>query len=369
MDAFLKWFWNEEFWLPKGVKFADFQNTADAIYAKPYEVYFMLGYAILLLCLRFCFEKLVANPLATKLGIENRIRTPPKKNVQLEAFYKTCKSPSDLQVAGAAKKADLEVKQVMRWLRRRRNADRSNLRKKFAEASWRCFFYLCIFTFGMSILLRAPWFWDGLESWKGYPQPMWTSVYYYYMLEGGFYISLLFSVMRDVKRKDFYQQLIHHMATLILIVFSYSLNFVRVGTLVMAVHDVSDIFLEAAKSASYAKKPKLADALFTIFAVVFFISRLGIMPYSVVHTTWIKMAAVLQPFPSYYMLNSTFFVLQSLHIFWATIIVRMAIRMWKSGGVEKDDRSDMEELSSEEEKNCEKKSNGHYCRDTVPNGH
>lgn len=38
--------------------------------------------------------------------------------------------------------------------------------------------------------------------------------------------------------------LVHHLATILLITFSYANNMLRAGTLVMCVHDASDIFLE-----------------------------------------------------------------------------------------------------------------------------
>lgn len=38
--------------------------------------------------------------------------------------------------------------------------------------------------------------------------------------------------------------LVHHLATITLITFSYANNMLRAGTLVMCVHDASDIFLE-----------------------------------------------------------------------------------------------------------------------------
>ena len=38
--------------------------------------------------------------------------------------------------------------------------------------------------------------------------------------------------------------LVHHFATISLITFSYANNMLRIGTLVMCVHDAADIFLE-----------------------------------------------------------------------------------------------------------------------------
>nr|CAB3230108.1 LAG1-like3 [Phallusia mammillata] len=354
-ENFSSWFWNDRFWLPVGVSFKDLEDRPGYHYAKPSDLYLMPVYALGILIMRSVFEHIVSNPLASMMGVYDVKRTIAEPNLRLEKFYKSSKHPTEKAVEGIAKQMDMSIREVERWFRRRRNMDRPQLRKKFAEASWRCFFYLVAFTFGMVTLVQAPWFWDNLACWVDYPrQTMWDSVYYYYMLEGGFYISLLFSIMRDVKRKDFTEQLIHHMATIFLILFSYVANFVRVGSLVMAIHDVSDIILEGAKCFVYAKKSAVADNLFTLFAIVFIISRLIVYPYSVIHTTWVKSMWLFRPYPGYYFFNALLMILQLLHIFWAAIIIRMAVRMLVVGKVEKDARSDVEEASTGDESKHQK---------------
>ncbi len=70
--------------------------------------------------------------------------------------------------------------------------------------------------------------------------------------------------------------IIHHIVTISLISFSYVCGFVRIGTLVLLVHDASDVLLEAGKICNYLGGPVfrvLSDVIFAVFTVVFAISR------------------------------------------------------------------------------------------------
>lgn len=44
--------------------------------------------------------------------------------------------------------------------------------------------------------------------------------------------------------QDFKEQVIHHVATIALIGFSWLVNYIRAGTLIMLVHDASDYLME-----------------------------------------------------------------------------------------------------------------------------
>ena len=354
IDAFSNWLWSDRFWLPPGISFKDLQDKPGFYYTKPRDLPMMLVYAVCIYGVRKVFEKVIGHPIASKMGISDK-RKKPSENSILEKAYESKKHPDSDEIEVLAKEVALSSKNVSTWFRRRRNMDRPSLYAKFSEASWRCFFYSFVFIFGMSMLIQAPWFWDNLYCWVDYPrQTVWPSVYYYYMLEGGFYLSLLLSIVTDVKRKDFLEQVIHHFSTIFLIAFSYVANFVRVGTLVMAIHDVSDIFLEGAKCFIYAKNKDVANAIFNVFAVVFILSRIFIFPYVILHTTWVKSMWLFQPYPGYYFFNVLLFILQLLHIFWASTIVKMAFILIRDGVVKKDERSDVEELTSEDESESKK---------------
>jgi ceramide synthetase len=61
-------------------------------------------------------------------------------------------------------------------------------------------------------------------------------------------------VALQVRRKDWLESMIHHIATVILLAYSYWVNFTRIGVMVLLLHDVGDIFLEAAKLARYSQQ-------------------------------------------------------------------------------------------------------------------
>ncbi|KAJ0044117.1 hypothetical protein NL108_008348, partial [Boleophthalmus pectinirostris] len=267
----------------------------------------------------------IATPLALMAGVKKRIHVQTEDNAVLEHYYsRQSKQPSQADLTGLCKKTGLSMRQVERWFRRRRCMDQPGVLRKFTESCWRFFFYLLAFVGGILAVYDKEWFYDTREVWTDFPnQPLLDSQYWYYILEMSFYCSLLLSVAFDIKRKDFKVQIIHHCATLVLLFFSWCCNYIRVGTLVMLVHDASDVPLESAKLFSYAKWEKMFKTLFFLFVIVFMLTRLVVFPFWLIHSTWVYPPQYYPPFFAYYFFNVMLLILQALHVFWAYLILRM----------------------------------------------
>ncbi|XP_053741695.1 ceramide synthase 2 [Synchiropus splendidus] len=343
-ETLYEWFWWERIWLPVNLTWADLEDRDGRVYAKASHLYVTLPYMFVFLLVRYIFERWIATPLAAAAGIRQKVCLKAEANPILELYYTTrSRSPLQADIDGLSKKSSLSVRQVERWFRRRRSEDRPGVLKKFREASWRFVFYLSAVIGGVAALIDKEWFYDNREVWTGFPkQSMLESQYWYYILEMSFYGSLLVSVTFDVKRKDFREQIIHHLATLVLLSFSWCVNYIRIGTLVMLVHDASDILLESAKLFNYAKWEKTCQALFVLFALVFMVTRLVIFPFWLIYCTWVYPVQHYPAFFGYYFFNAMLLVLQCLHAFWAYLILRM-LRKFLFGNLTRDERSDNEE--------------------------
>ncbi|KAM3870710.1 ceramide synthase 2-like [Diretmus argenteus] len=354
LETVSEWLWWESLWLPTGVSWSDLEDHDGRVYAKPSHVYAALPCALGLLLLRYLFERYLATPLANVWSIRDKIRLTAEPNPTLENYFcSQSVAPSQADVRSLCKKTSWPERRVQVWFRRRRNQERPGLCKRFCEASWRCVFYLFAFVWGVISLYDKPWLYNLREVWADFPkQSMLPSQYWYYILEMSFYLSLLLSLTFDVKRKDFNEQVIHHIATLTLLGFSWTSNYIRIGTLVMAVHDSADIFLEGAKVFNYAKWQQTANAMFVVFIILFILTRLVIFPFWLIHCTWVYPVERFPPFFGYYFFNAMLLILQILHLYWAVLISRMLYKFVFSK-LEGDDRSheDEDDSDSPKEKN------------------
>ncbi|NXD85326.1 CERS4 synthase, partial [Halcyon senegalensis] len=339
-------FWHHKYWLPPGATWEDMKDSADTHYPQPQDLLLCIPGALLLIIVRLLFERTVALPLGRRLGVRDKLRPKVHPNATLEGFYVLLgRRPKEGDLISVAKQSDLPVKEVETWFRHRRAQDRPRLTKKFCEASWRFTFYFTSFFSGLALLCDKPWFWDHTVCWLKFPQqPLPSSSGWFYLLELSFYCSLVATLPFDVKRKDFKEQIIHHIATITLILVSYCANLTRFGMIVMLVHDASDYILELAKMLHYLKWQRLCKAVFIVFAGVFIISRLVIFPL----TTYYYFVTKFQLFLIICLIHTFLMILQLLHIFWSYLIILMIFNVILRGEKSKDARSDTEESDRSE---------------------
>lgn len=229
----------------------------------------------------FFFSRYWFAPIGVSLGIKNtRPKRAPFNEILEKAYALENGKLNHRRLQGVAKQLDWSERQVERWLRLRRNQDKPSTLTKFCENAWRCLYYTFSFFYGLVILWDKSWLWDIDHCWLGYPnQSLSGDVWLYYMISLTFYWSLCISQFFDVRRKDFWQMFIHHIATIALMAFSWTCNAYRVGSLVLVIHDCADIFLEAAKMAKYANYQTLCDWIFAIFTLIWIITRTGMYPF------------------------------------------------------------------------------------------
>ncbi|XP_038996344.1 LAG1 longevity assurance homolog 2-like [Hibiscus syriacus] len=192
----------------------------------------------------------------------------------------------------------------------------------------------------------------------------------FYMCQCGFYIYIIVALLTwETRRKDFAVMMSHHVITTILISYSYVTSFFRIGSIVLSLHDASDVFLEAAKILKYTGKELGASVCFGLFSNSWLVLRLIIFPFWVIKSSSYDVMEFLRPSASYpkflyYFLNTMLLMLLVFHVYWWVLICTMIMRQWQNRGkVGEDIRSSdgfiaSMRLSSDRLQGCKARSNG-----------
>lgn len=93
-------------------------------------------------------------------------------------------------------------------------------------------------------MYNSPWWFDTTYFWRDYPVTDYTGAFkYYYLLQFAYTLEGLFALQIEAPRKDYNILVMHHIITLLMISFSYGLNFTRVGNAVFVCMDLPNVFL------------------------------------------------------------------------------------------------------------------------------
>ncbi len=170
--------------------------------------------------------------------------------------------------------------------------------------------------FGAYALSTSEWIWD-LDRY--FDSDSSEILYYYYVLGIGYYLYSSLTVFYEPKMKDRTQLLIHHAATLTLLLSSYLANRTRYGAVIMLLHDVSDPFMEISKLGLYLDWEWLSTLAFPMFAAVFVYTRNWLYPRYIVAKVWGLRTHYVYWWPTFTCLC----ILAVLHVYWSYLILKI----------------------------------------------
>ncbi|EYU42675.1 hypothetical protein ABFS82_14G108600 [Erythranthe guttata] len=222
---------------------------------------------------------------------------------------------------------------------------------KCSESMWKLTYYATVEFCILATIYQEPWFTDVRAYFTGWPdQELKLPLKLVYMCQCGFYTYSIAALLTwETRRKDFSVMMSHHVVTVILIASSYLTRFFRIGAVILALHDASDVFLEAAKVFKYSGKEVGASLFFGLFAVSWLLLRLIFFPFWVIRSSSYYLCEVLNLAETYsatlyYLFNTMLLTLLVFHIYWWILICSMIRRQLKNRGqVGEDIRSDSDD--------------------------
>ncbi|XP_058215641.1 ceramide synthase LOH2 [Rhododendron vialii] len=222
---------------------------------------------------------------------------------------------------------------------------------KCSESMWKLTYYATVEICILSITYHEPWLREAKGYFIGWPnQELKIPLKLFYMCQCGFYTYSIAALLTwETRRKDFSVMMSHHVITVILISYSYVTSFFRIGSIILALHDASDVFMEAAKVFKYSEKELGASVCFGLFAISWLLLRLIFFPFWIIKSTSKDLCNFLRLSEAYdtllyYVYNTMLVTLLMFHIYWWYLICSMIMRQLKNQGkVGEDIRSDSED--------------------------
>lgn len=159
--------------------------------------------ATCLVVIRHLLDRFAITPIGAYLGIRDNL---PNRNLPivtvLENEYGRCKNPTTDMLTILSKKTGMTERQVSLWFRKRKKQEAASDLKKLQDASWHLIFYIVMSWYGIYVLWDKSWFEKTLHCWIGWPaQTVSDGIYWYYLIEFGFYLSAVYMLFTDHKRK------------------------------------------------------------------------------------------------------------------------------------------------------------------------
>jgi hypothetical protein len=212
--------------------------------------------------------------------------------------------------------------------------------ERCCDAVFKGSYYVVVTVWAYVILRDKPWVPSVLGGsgetrfcWTdGFPfQPLSDDITTLYLTVVGYHLSEVLLHIFEPHLPDFWDMLLHHTVACFLVSFSYVLNYVRIGSLVLVLHGATDIFIYASKVLvdTSCVRLKAASYLGLVGSYAYF--RIYVFPMHVMRSAWIESVQQAKVETAWGFLNFALCVLLLLHMYWFGLIIKIGVTYRKTG--------------------------------------
>jgi ceramide synthetase len=215
---------------------------------------------------------------------------------------------------------------------------------RFGHTLIKLCFFVTISIYGYIVLKDkeyTPWILGGSgDITESFPEEFPYVSYYedvaYYFLWGlSYHVMSLVYHLALPKKPDFMEMFLHHICTIFLIAFSYMSGYLRIGSLIFFLHDVTDVASYLMKTSVDTQSTTFNKMTYTNLLVSWGIGRLFIFPVFLIKEAMFSPRMVKIYIHGYYFFNIMLVILFCLHVYWYCLFLKMGFA-YATRGVIKD---------------------------------
>ncbi|GAA5933930.1 uncharacterized protein JCM15063_000509 [Sporobolomyces koalae] len=247
---------------------------------------------------------------------------------------------------------------------------------RFMEQAYAVVYFSASGAFGLYVMSKQPTWWYKTEHmWLEYPHWRMSGLLKsYYLLQFSYWCQQMIILVLGLEkpRSDFKELVIHHIVTLWLVGWSYTINLTMIGTMIFVSMDLPDICLAFSKCLNYLDLQHTSEVSFVFFLVVWHYMR-HYLNLLILHSVWTEFDLIPNVWRSFdssrqgwwvleglakgtgqippwikYQIFAPILALQLVNSFWSYLIWRILFRMLR-GNAAKDVREEGEDEEDEVE--------------------
>jgi hypothetical protein len=213
-------------------------------------------------------------------------------------------------------------------------------RRKFVDQAWQLAIHVTCAVWEISLLTRNPGWWnDPVTCFDPCPADIvfGRELRFFYVFQLTLWIWTAFSCQWfEERRKDYMEMIIHHVATISLVLGSLLSNELAIGLVILVIHDISDILLDLMKMSNYLKLQDrhgwfISEVLFVANYVSWIYLRLYVLPtgpmMAITYGTYSIRCNPGGYAGSTPLSSMLLHLLLGLHLFWFYVLTRIAVRI------------------------------------------